>query len=226
VITVNDSIAGAYRDRYGKTVHVIRNIPMKRDLASAPSRAELGLPADRHILVMQGAGLNIQRGVEEAVLAMEHLPGCLLLLIGGGDVWPIVERLVGEHHLQDRVRLIGKQPYERMMDYTRNADLGLTLDKDTNLNYRFSLPNKLFDYLNAGIPVLATDLPEVAGIVRKFDAGIVIPTADPTVIAREVKAFFADQGQVLRVRANATFAARELDGDVEMRKLVAVLRNA
>ena len=226
VITVNRSIADAYKERYGSDVHVVRNIPMKRDLAPAPSRAELGLPADRRILVMQGAGLNIQRGVEEAVLAMEHLPECLLLLIGGGDVWPVVEGSVKEHRLEDRVRLIGKLPYERMMDYTCNADLGLTLDKDTNLNYRFSLPNKLFDYLNAGIPVLATDLPEVARIVRKFDAGIVIPTADPAVIAREVKAFFADEAHVRRARANATFAARELDGDVEMKRLIAVLKNA
>lgn len=226
VITVNDSIAGAYRDRYGNKLHVVRNIPMKRDLAAAPSRAELGLPTDRRILVMQGAGLNIQRGVEDAVLAMKELPEYLLLLIGGGDVWPVAERLVIEHRLEDRVRLIGKQPYERMMDYTRNADLGLTLDKDTNLNYHFSLPNKLFDYLNAGIPVLATDLPEVAGIIRRYDAGIVIPTPDPAVIAREVTAFFADDGHVRRARANATFAARELDGEMEMKKLIAVLRNA
>ena len=225
IITVNDSIAEAYRQRYGKTLHVVRNIPMKRALAPATSRAELGLPEDRRILVMQGAGLNIQRGVEEAVLAMKELPGCLLLLIGSGDVWPIVERLVVEHQLQDRVRLIGKQPYERMMDYTRNADFGFTLDKDTNLNYRFSLPNKLFDYLNAGIPVLATDLPEVAAIVRKYAAGIVIPAPDPAVIAREVKAFFADENRVLQVRDNATFAARELDGEKEMKKLIAVLRN-
>lgn len=232
VITVNDSIASAYRERYGRLrrtqpdIAVVRNIPMKRELAQAPSRAELELPADRRILVMQGAGLNIQRGAEEAVMAMKELPECLLLLIGGGDVWPIVGRMVEENHLQDRVRLIGKLPYERMMDYTRNADLGLTLDRDTNLNYRFSLPNKLFDYLNAGIPVLATDLPEVAGIVRKYDAGIVIPAPDPAVIAREVKAFFADEGHVRRARANATFAARELDGEVEMQKLIAVLRNA
>ena len=232
IITVNDSIASAYRERYGTLrrgqpdIAVVRNIPMKRELAPAPSRAELELPAHRRILVMQGAGLNIQRGVEEAVLAMKELPGCLLLLIGGGDVWPMVERMVREHSLEDRVRLIGKLPYERMMDFTRNADLGLTLDKDTNLNYRFSLPNKLFDYLNAGIPVFATDLPEVAGIVRKYDTGIVIPTADPAVIAREVRAFFADEGHVRRARANATFAARELDGEVEMEKLIAVLRNA
>jgi glycosyltransferase involved in cell wall biosynthesis len=226
VITVNDSIAEAYHQRYGGSLHVVRNIPMKRDLAPAPSRAELGLPADRRILVMQGAGLNIQRGVEEAVLAMKDLPGCQLLLIGGGDVWPVVERLAKEHRLEDRVRLIGKLPYERMMDYTRNADLGLTLDKDTNLNYRFSLPNKLFDYLNAGIPVLATDLPEVARIIRRYDAGILIPAPDPAVIAREVKAFFADEDRVRQVRANATFAARELDGEEEMKKLVAVLRNA
>lgn len=232
IITVNDSIAEAYRQRYGtlrrapREIAVVRNIPMKRELAPAPSRAELGLPADRRILVMQGAGLNIQRGAEEAVLAMKELPDCLLLLIGGGDVWPVVERMVGEHRLEDRVRLIGKLPYERMMDFTRNADLGLTLDKDTNLNYRFSLPNKLFDYLNAGIPVLATDLPEVAAIVRKYEAGVVIPAPDPAVIARKVKAFFADEGHARRARANATFAARELDGELEMRKLIAVLRNA
>lgn len=232
VITVNESIAAAYRQRYRtlrraqRDIAVIRNIPMRRDLGPTPSRAELGLPTDGRILVMQGAGLNIQRGVEEAVLGMKELPECLLLLIGGGDVWPVVERMVQAHRLESRVRLIGKLSYERMMDFTRNADLGLTLDKDTNLNYRFSLPNKLFDYLNAGIPVLATDLPEVASIVRKYDAGIVIPTVDPATIAREVKAFFADEGHVLRTRTNATFAARELDGQVEMDRLVAVLRNA
>jgi glycosyltransferase involved in cell wall biosynthesis len=118
------------------------------------------------LVMLQGAGINVQRGAEEAVLAMKELPDCLLLIIGRGRCLAGAGALVKEHGLEDRVRLIGKMPYERMMDYTRNADLGLTLDKDTNLNYRFSLPNKLFDYLHAGIPVLATDLPEVAAIVR------------------------------------------------------------
>ena len=236
VITVNQSIASAYEQRYRDSrspldcargdnwVHVVRNIPMKRDLAPAPTRAQLDLPPDRFILVLQGAGINVQRGGEEAVLAMKDLPGALLLIIGGGDAWPVLERMVKEQGLEDRVRLLGKMPYERMMDFTRNADLGLTLDKDTNLNYRFSLPNKVFDYLQAGIPVLATDLPEVAAVVRGNDAGAVIPKADPVLIANAVKALMVDPARLATLKRNATFAALALDGEGEKEKLKALLK--
>ncbi|MBP6575207.1 MAG: glycosyltransferase, partial [Flavobacteriales bacterium] len=98
-----------------------------------------------------------------------------------------------------------------------------TLDKDTNLNYRFSLPNKLFDYLNAGIPVLATDLPEVAGIVRQYDAGVVLPTADPGAITAAVRALIADGERLKALARNATFAAASLDGGAEKEKLKELL---
>lgn len=252
VITVNQSIANAYEERYvqlrskvivrrahhdrvegddmvrrahhDKWVQVVRNIPMKRELALAPTRVQLDLPIDRFILVLQGAGINVQRGGEEAVLAMKDLPGALLLIIGGGDAWPVLERMVKEHCLADRVRMLGKMPYERMMDFTRNADLGLTLDKDTNLNYRFSLPNKVFDYMQAGIPVLATDLPEVAAVVREHDAGVVIAQADPVLIGAAVKALMDDPRRLATLKRNATFAALALDGEGEKEKLKALLK--
>jgi glycosyltransferase involved in cell wall biosynthesis len=115
-------------------------------------------------------------------------------------------------------------PYERMMQYTRNADLGLSLDKDTNLNYRFSLPNKLFDYFRAGIPVLVTDLPEVAGIVHKYDAGLVLPAPDPALIAAEVRTLQADPGRCARLREKAIFAAASLDGAREKETLKAFFK--
>lgn len=225
VITVNQSIADAYRGRYGKQLHVVRNIPMPRELGPLPPREALALPRNKRILVLQGAGINVQRGAEEAVLAMRALPGCLLLIIGGGDAWPVLEGLVHEHGLGERVRLLGKLPYGRMMDYTRNADLGLSLDKDTNLNYRFSLPNKLFDYLHAGIPVLATDLPEVAAIVRRYDCGVLVPQAAPDLLSDAVAGLFNDPARYARMRRNATFAARELDGAQEAAKLRQILEN-
>ncbi|HNR54862.1 MAG TPA: glycosyltransferase [Flavobacteriales bacterium] len=224
IITVNDSIARAYRERYDKQLAVVRNIPMPRELGPLPNRAELGLPQDRFILVLQGSGINVQRGGEEAVLAMKHLPDALLLIIGGGDAWPVLERMVKEHDLEDRVRLIGRMPYERMMQYTRHADLGLSLDKDTNLNYRYSLPNKLFDYFRAEIPVLVSDLPEVAGIVRNYEAGVVIGQVEPSVIAAAVRTLQADPERHETLRRNAIFAAASLDGSREQDALKAVFQ--
>ncbi len=225
IVTVNKSIARAYEQRYGKQLLVVRNIPMPRDLGRLPSREELRLPTDRFILVLQGSGINVERGGEEAVLAMRELPDALLLLIGGGDAWPILEKLVVENALEDRVRMLPRMPYERMMQYTSNADLGLSLDKDTNLNYRYSLPNKLFDYFRAGIPALVSDLPEVAGVVREYGAGIVIGKVDPALIASNVRALMGDPVRYGALREKAIFAASTLDGEGEKEALLGLFRS-
>jgi glycosyltransferase involved in cell wall biosynthesis len=120
--------------------------------------------------------------------------------------------------------MLPRMPYERMMQYTRNADLGLSLDKNTNLNYRFSLPNKLFDYFRASIPALVTDLPEVAGIVRKYDAGIVLAHPRPDAIAHAVRSLMADAPRREALRRNAIFAAASLDGSREQDALKAVFQ--
>jgi glycosyltransferase involved in cell wall biosynthesis len=230
IITVNESIANAYHQRYpqlhkrGVSIHVVRNIPMHRELGPLSTRKQLGLPEDKFILILQGSGINVQRGGEEAVEAMAHLPEAYLLIIGGGDAWPVLKEIVAGQRLEHRVRLIGRMPYEEMMQYTRNADLGLSLDKDTNLNYRFSLPNKLFDYFRAHIPVLATDLPEVAAIVRRYDAGIIIPRPEPQIIASHVKELITNAACRHALRQNAIFAANSLDGEREKDALKALFQ--
>lgn len=103
----------------------------------------------------------MQRGAEELVEAMQWLPNFVLLIIGGGDVISVLHKIVTDKQLNDRVVFFPRMTYTDMMRFTALADLGLTLDKDTNINYRFSLPNKLFDYMHAGVPVLASPLPEI-----------------------------------------------------------------
>ncbi|MFM7218467.1 MAG: glycosyltransferase, partial [Bacteroidota bacterium] len=108
---------------------------------------------------------------------------------------------------------------------TRLADAGLTLDKDTNLNYRFSLPNKLFDYIQAGLPVLASDLPEVRKVVEGYQIGMIIRSHQPEDIASSMRDLMGDATRLAQWKENLTFAAAELDWRHERGRLLDVVRN-
>jgi glycosyltransferase involved in cell wall biosynthesis len=120
-------------------------------------------------------------------MAMKHLQDIVLLIVGSGDVITCLKDIVEREKLHNKVILTGKVPQEKLKQYTVVADLGVTLDKPTNINYRFSLPNKVFDYIHAGIPVLCSNLPEVARIVRDYQVGVVIDTFEPEKIADAIR---------------------------------------
>ncbi|PKP51539.1 MAG: glycosyltransferase [Bacteroidetes bacterium HGW-Bacteroidetes-1] len=210
MITVNDSIANLFRHEYGLKVHVIRNLPLKYTPFNVLSRNDLHLPVHKKILILQGSGINVDRGAEELVMAMKQLPELLLLIIGGGDVIKSLHEMVEINGLQQQVTFLPRMPYAQMMQYTQNADLGLTLDKDTNLNYRLSLPNKIFDYIQAGIPVLASPLPEIKKIIDTYDLGTFVINHDPEMIASAIKQVFDDSDRLQQWQKNTIKAAKEL----------------
>jgi glycosyltransferase involved in cell wall biosynthesis len=210
VITVNDSIAELYMNEYGIRPKVVRNIPLSIEKVVTQDRASLKLPEHRSIIILQGAGINIDRGAEEAVLAMQYLENALLLIIGGGDVIEILKGMVVSLKLEEKVWLIPKQPMNILENYTKCADIGLTLDKDTSINYKFSLPNKLFDYIQAEIPVLASDLPEVKKIVEKYKIGLIAKNHDPLHLADCMQIMLVDKNRRAIWKENLKIAAREL----------------
>jgi glycosyltransferase involved in cell wall biosynthesis len=188
IITVNNSIAAFYGERYGKEIRVIRNIPEKRKTLAIKSRAELSLPENKYIIISQGSGINIDRGNEELLLSMQFLEDdVLLLFVGSGDAIPTLKKISEEHHLGSKVNFIDRMPYEEMIQYTANANLGISLDKASNLNYLYSLPNKIFDYISVNTPILASNLPEVAAIVNEYRVGMTIDKIDPESIAKAIK---------------------------------------
>ncbi|MFN8154445.1 MAG: glycosyltransferase [Bacteroidia bacterium] len=226
--TVNDSIARLYREEYGVEFLSIRNVPEPRRYAKrdkALLRRELKLPTDKRIILLQGAGINIQRGAEEAVEAMQYLENYLLLIVGGGDVLPVLKKIVAEYKLGDKVRFEGKKPPSELVFYTESADLGLSLDKDTNLNYRYSLPNKLFDYIHAGIPVLVSDLPEVRAIVDQYNIGSIATSHDPRYLAGKIEEMFQHPEMMEQMTRNLEAAARELNWETERKKLTDLFKN-
>jgi glycosyltransferase involved in cell wall biosynthesis len=187
VITVNDSIADLYKNQYGKPVKVVRNISDSSLPAPVKSRIELGLPQDAFILINQGAGINVDRGMEEALLALKELPNdVILLIVGNGDAVPGLKTMCQELNLIDRVIFKPRQPYLEMLQFTINADCGLSLDKPLSPNYKYSLPNKVFDYIKCGLPLVVSDVVEVQKVVDKYKIGEVIVDHKPQSIAKAV----------------------------------------
>ena len=221
--TVNQSIADLYHKRYGISMKVIRNIP-KASQSPLPqkSRVELGLPEDKKLIILQGSGINIDRGAEEAVQAMEFVNDATLLILGSGDVINELKKMAESEGIKGKVIFKGRMPFEEMMAHTRLADLGLTLDKDTNINYRFSLPNKLFDYIHAGIPVLASDLVEVKRIVEEYEVGEITSSHDPKELAQRMNEMLRSS-RVLVWKQNCKNASLELNWEKELKVLEEVL---
>lgn len=222
VITVNQSIAELYQKEYDKKLLVVRNISDSYIPENPRSRSELGLPEEKFILINQGAGINVDRGMEEMIEALRLLPeDVVLMLVGRGDVLPKIKADLENDPLKERIIFVPPQPYKKMLEYTMAADLGLSLDKDTNLNYRYSLPNKLFDYIKCGIPVLTSGVVEVRKVVETYDIGLV-SDHKPQRLAKAVEEI-REKGKV-QYSENLAKAAAENNWEQESEKLRALFQ--
>jgi glycosyltransferase involved in cell wall biosynthesis len=216
VYTVCDSIAKVYQDKYKVEVKVVRNIPKQNLQKKFKTREELGLPNDKKVLLLQGAGINIDRGAEEMVEAMKYLPSdYLFVIVGGGDVFEVLKEIIEKENLADKVKIVGKVPYEELINYTFNSDLGLSLDKNTNLNYQYSLPNKLFDYINYQTPVLTSDLIEIRKIVERYKVGWITKSHNPKEISKTILNIFENEEEYNEKKKNTLNASEELNWENE-----------
>ena len=210
-VTVSPPIARAYFQQYGIPFAVVRNVPLHRpsvgrDQPNLAKDWSFGKP-DAPVILLQGAGINVDRGAEEAVLAMRELPDAQLWVVGSGDVLPHLHALVATHGLEDRVFFHGRVPASELREFTRRARVGLSLDKPTNPNYRWSLPNKLFDAFHAGLPQVVSPVEEVARTVQEYGAGWVLNSVTPEDLARVLRDVLWNDKALAAARSGALRAA-------------------
>ena len=227
VITVNESIAGLYEKEYNIRPVVVRNVPEKQKNFTPKSRKQLGWPEDKNIILLQGSGINVDRGAEELLLAMKPLYGLentILYFIGSGDVINVLKQMAVDNKLEDKVLFLPKMDFKTLKHYTANADIGVTLDKANSINYLYSLPNKIFDYIMAGVPVLASPLPEVKKIIESYHIGLTTENHDPEHIATKINEMLSDKKRYQQWKTNTKKASEELCWDKESKILKTVLK--
>lgn len=223
VMTVNPSIADVLERRYGlANVEVILNAA-PRQVAPAPSgrlRAALGLSPGIRMALFQGNLLPF-RNLETLVRAGATLPaGTVLVLLGDGPELEGLRTLVRSLGPRKRVLFHPRVEQADLAAFTTDATLGLIPYRATSLNTRLCTPNKLFEYVAAGVPILASDLPELRRIISGYGIGTVGPVEDPAALGQRIASALGDADRLASWRAATVRAAEELCWEVEEKKLV------
>jgi glycosyltransferase involved in cell wall biosynthesis len=212
VITVSEGIAERLRRRYRlpRTPTVVRNVTALQVSGSGGLRASLGIDAHTPLVLHQGAPAP-DRGCEVLVAAVAQVPEAQLAFLGDPEPGyaAVLRREIGAHDLQDRVTLLPSVALEQLLAHTAEADVGVTLLQDTCENHRLALPNKLFEYIAAGVPVVASDLPEIRRLIERHRVGWYVAPDDPTALAGALRG-------ALEQRADPALRERLADAAAEL----------
>ncbi len=178
--TVGPALAGVFEARYGRPFEVIRNISRLEATPLAPAPA--AAPAAGYILY-QGA-LNAGRGLEQLLAAMPQVAG-RLVICGEGDLSEVLRAQAAALGLTQsgQVEFRGFVLPNALREVTRHAGVGLNLLENLGLSYYYSLANKFFDYLHAGIPQVVTDFPEYRALNDQYDVAELVPDLQPATLA-------------------------------------------
>ncbi len=215
--TVNNSLARIFSEKYNVPFTTIRNVPFGKE-GAPKSKAE-------KIILYQGA-LNLGRGIDLMIDAMKHLPDYRLWIVGRGDVEAELQQQA-EPFPEGQIVFHGFIPMEKLAELTARASLGLSLEEDMGANYHYASPNKVYDYLQARIPVIVADLPEMKAVVEEFNCGLILKAEERTAeeLATKINFIFEEPGLWESFSQAAHVAAENLIWENEQQLLLDLYRS-
>lgn len=239
VLTVCDSIADELVRRYAIApptvllncpVQEVEGVPFvshsgtKGTLPSATDslRAWAGLNGSPEPLVLYQGGFAPHRGLETLVRSAHRLDRGAIVLMGWGGLEEELRELISREGLAERVRIAAPVPPAEVIGYATGATVGVIPYEPIGLNNRYSTPNKLFDYMAAGLPVAASRLPELTRFVEGGDIGRTFTPGDPAALAEALNEILADPGRYEAMRKRARGAAGRYTWERESAKLLAL----
>lgn len=230
IITVNRSIAYELEKRYNLAhVDVIYNAEWIAE--KTPQNKKLfhnifALQHDVKIVLYQG-GLPFGRNLDSLVAAMQYVADetIHLVVLGDGVMLNLLQEIAVKNGLTHRVHFHPAVAQDKLLDYTGSADLGIIPYTDNCLNNRYCTPNKLFEFIAAGLPMIATDLPEISRLVAKYQMGLVGDTSSPEQIAMIIHRALIPE-TLANIKAQMLVARSEVNWQNEGEKFVAIIEKA
>ncbi len=226
VITVNSFIAEELLKRYKiRLPLVIANYPLtttEKSLLSYDNiRDTLSVPDIVPIILYIG-GYVAGRGLENLILSAKFIRQGVIVFIGFGTAEGKLKELVKEHSLTDKVKFTGPVSPDSLIQYIESASLGVVLFTKVDLNNYYCSPNKLFEYINAGLPVVCSDFPFMKSVVENYEVGKTCNPDDPECIASAINWVLEDNERYRYLKRNVLSAAGIFNWGKESRKLIAL----
>lgn len=213
--TVGQELANLFSKIYAKPFEVIRNVPFL--LREEDSVAEL---QTRDIIYL--GVLNKGRGLEQLIETMTILPAKYrLILLGDGDIVAELKSLVEHHDLVSRVIFKGLIAPDKINHILKDAWCGINLLDNKSLSYYYSLANKYFDYLHAGLPIIANDFPEYSRLNKEIHTSILIDSLDERIIKQAILSL-EDEALYKQLKNNTTTAQKAWNWNKESSKLLRI----
>lgn len=219
IIVASPSWTSWLREKYrgvDQPIVELINVPPPMEVRPRDLRAELGIADSARILLYQGS-IQENRGIEQGIEATLQLDDAVMVVVGYGYHRPTLEKMVRDRGLEDRVKFFGPIPNHELVDWTAGADIGLANIINSSISYYTSLPNKLFEYMMAGVAIIGSDSPEIGRIVKETGVGEVCDPADPDAIAAAARTILTDPAPY---RAATVAAAARYNWAVEEKKLI------
>lgn len=231
VIAASPLYAQEFRTRYHLSeVIPIRNILEYREVEKSDRlRQYLGLSPETRIALYQGVIFR-NRGLHKLIHAARFLEQNIVIIMMGksmGTTQTELEALIASEEVADRVKIIAPVPYEELLEWTASADIGLTiLPLDYSLSIQMTQPNKLFEYLMAGLPVLTSQLGAIVEIIRTYNVGQIVTSVEPEAIGAAINTMLADAVALHHMSQNALEASKnDLNWEKERIQLINLYRD-
>lgn len=217
--TVNETLAKMYSAKYGLKFHVIRNVS-----GEILKPIDYVLPdnlSEMKIILYQGA-VNKDRGLEGIIKLMSRFDETALIIAGDGDILAELKQLVRDEKLTHKVYFTGRLCPQRLRALTQKAHLGISLERKSNLNYYYALPNKIFDYIQAHVPVVCSGFPEMKRIIEDYNVGMTVKSDNKELLFEILYEALHNKEKRKEWQDNCRLASSVLNWEVEQKKLISI----
>lgn len=215
--TVSHGYAELFRKKYKVDYKVVRNVTLLQK--------PIAKKADSERYILYQGSVNVGRGLEVLIPAMQAIEDCKLYICGKGNLYDELVELTQKLQLENKVKFWGYIHPEELKGFTANAFVGITLFTNDGLSNQYSLANRFFDYMHQGVPQLAMNYPEYQNFNKEFEVAYLLDTITIDSITEAINTLKSNTQLYTQLQENALKAKEIHNFQADEKELLKVYEN-